>query len=129
MSWYEDQLKRKKWKDLSYEVKERDGFSCVLCGSEENLQVHHTYYDGAPWSVRTDSLLTLCDKCHEDVTIFQKHDGSTGAIQILRYMLATESKNTPEICDIASLTCDNPTKKYIHRLEVILNQRPGKLMT
>lgn len=42
----------------------RDGWQCVTCGSDENLEVDHirpTYVGG---SDEPDNLQTLCRKCH-----------------------------------------------------------------
>lgn len=49
---------------------ERDGYSCVKCGSKKKLHVHHV--DNLGWAVDRkkrnndiNNLQTLCYKCHE----------------------------------------------------------------
>ena len=48
---------------------QRDGFSCVRCGSVDNqLHVHHVYYDNEyknPWDYPDFLLVTICNDCHE----------------------------------------------------------------
>lgn len=57
----------------SYILK-RDGYKCVICGSRDNLHVHHI----VPVSVRPDhsehNLITLCIRCH-DRQAGQGHNG------------------------------------------------------
>ena len=52
-------------------VLKRDGFTCVKCGSHENLQVHHLwgYKENPELAIVDDNGVTLCKHCHE-----QYHD-------------------------------------------------------
>lgn len=61
-----------KWKEKRKKILERDGFHCIVCGSMENLEVHHKQYhvtpDGlkyAPWNYDDKFLVTICKKCHQ----------------------------------------------------------------
>jgi len=67
MSWYEDQLKDKRWKDRRMEILVRDRGRCVKCGTPHNLQVHHRKYISGrqPWEYPDKLLVTLCRTCHE----------------------------------------------------------------
>jgi len=64
-------LKNEKWKNYKKDEK------CALCGSTENLQLHHTFYvkDAfiKPWDYPKDSIVTLCSKCHMNVHFNKKH--------------------------------------------------------
>jgi len=63
-------LERQEWKDKSLEIKKRDGFQCQICLNKNvALQVHHKYYekDKNPWEYPNDTLITLCEFCHEKV--------------------------------------------------------------
>lgn len=62
---YSQFLQTTYWKNMSFKIKKRDGFKCTVCGSKENLQVHHTTYKhvGIEYKHKKD-LLTLCGKCH-----------------------------------------------------------------
>ncbi len=71
---YIEQLKTTNWQKKRLEVFNRDGFKCTACNSENNLQVHHKAYKygKAPWDYNLVNFVTLCDKCHEHVTIQKK---------------------------------------------------------
>jgi hypothetical protein len=52
-----------KWKKS---VKERDGFSCVKCGSKEYIHAHHivTFSGNTELRVDINNGITLCEFCH-----------------------------------------------------------------
>jgi 5-methylcytosine-specific restriction endonuclease McrA len=54
------------WKYISGEVRKRDGYKCVKCGSVRSLHVHHKVYvyGRMPWEYNEKYLETLCKKCH-----------------------------------------------------------------
>ena len=57
------------WRDISTEIMERDGFRCRLCGSTENLTVHHIVPRMYKHLVNFDidgemNLVTLCWEHH-----------------------------------------------------------------
>ena len=57
-----------RWAEVSQRVKERDG-CCQMCKSTKNLRAHHvTYVD----FYNPAYLITLCDKCHEQVHAITK---------------------------------------------------------
>jgi 5-methylcytosine-specific restriction endonuclease McrA len=58
-----------KWKNKRNEIFKRDSYKCTCCGADRNLVVHHTFYYKEvvnPWQYPSDSLLTLCRKCHDN---------------------------------------------------------------
>ncbi|WP_207915781.1 HNH endonuclease [Flavobacterium caseinilyticum] len=68
---YLEKLKSPKWQKKRLEILERDNFSCKCCGDfETSLHVHHTKYlaNTDPWEYENDSLITLCETCHAEVT-------------------------------------------------------------
>ena len=68
---YSEKLKDPRWQKKRLEILERDEFTCQSCGDEENqLHVHHLYYqfDFNPWEYENDNYITLCAKCHEEIT-------------------------------------------------------------
>lgn len=70
-SEYSQKLRDPRWQKLRLEVMQRDEFTCQYCfDSTTTLNVHHTYYDcGAdPWDYPPESLITLCEACHESET-------------------------------------------------------------
>lgn len=63
---YSDKLKDPRWQKKRLEILQRDEFTCRLCGdSESPLVVHHLKYEGEPWEVDNDYLITYCESCHE----------------------------------------------------------------
>jgi hypothetical protein len=72
---YFEKLKSPKWQKKRLEILERDDFSCQNCGdSESSLHVHHTKYiaNTDPWEYENDSLVTLCEICHTEITWLKK---------------------------------------------------------
>lgn len=66
MRTYAEKLKDPRWQKRRLEVLQRDGFKCLVCGTEtETLHVHHlAYFRGEPWDTPTSYLETLCWLCH-----------------------------------------------------------------
>lgn len=48
-------------------VRERDGHRCRVCGSANELHVHHIRYRSQGGDHSTSNLVTLCRWCHESV--------------------------------------------------------------
>lgn len=66
---YREEAKTVEWQRKSGEIKERDDYTCFLCGSKDKfVHVHHRYYDGRLhyWEYPDDSLVTLCEDCHAE---------------------------------------------------------------
>ena len=52
------------WQKLKTETLKRDGYKCVKCSCNKQLQVHHVYY--RKWyETKLSDLVTLCNSCHE----------------------------------------------------------------
>lgn len=45
-------------------VLKRDGYKCQMCGSKENLQIHHEILSKKYAPINIDNLVTLCKDCH-----------------------------------------------------------------
>ena len=64
-----DRRKVKNYMQWSYEVKERDGFTCVVCGStNRKLHSHHleSYRSNKELRTEVSNGVCLCDKCHKE---------------------------------------------------------------
>lgn len=61
------------WRRTAFLRKEIDGFQCVQCKSNQNLETHHWRYNLFAENVQRD-LITLCRQCHE--TMHQDISGS-----------------------------------------------------
>jgi len=61
-----------RWKQKRAEILTRDGHRCVICKSQQNLQIHHRQYHfvvrnnqyKAPWDYEDHLLISLCESCH-----------------------------------------------------------------
>lgn len=61
---YQEYLQTPHWKEVSAQCRERYDNRCAICGSTEDLNVHHWTYEHLgeekPWE-----LICLCQSCHE----------------------------------------------------------------
>lgn len=66
MIQYKDKLKDSRWLAKRQAVLARDSFRCVICGSNNGLNVHHSayIYGREPWEYDNKYLVTLCHECH-----------------------------------------------------------------
>lgn len=62
------------WAKISLRIRERDHFTCQICGANNNLMVHHKDWRGkrrgvptSEWNNKDDNLITLCHKCHNGI--------------------------------------------------------------
>jgi 5-methylcytosine-specific restriction endonuclease McrA len=72
---YRQKLRDPRWQKMRLRVFERDDWMCQRCFcDDESLQVHHTFYQYGldPWECPIDSLVTVCEHCHEVETEFQR---------------------------------------------------------
>ncbi len=53
------------YRELHRQALERDGWRCQVCGSMQNLQVHHLKLRSQSGSDVEQNLITLCTECHE----------------------------------------------------------------
>lgn len=72
---YREELKHPMWVKKRNVILKRDNHKCLLCGSENNLCVHHTKYitGNKAWEYPNSLLVTLCKDCHEKVHSNKKH--------------------------------------------------------
>ena len=74
---YSDLLKDPRWQKKRLQIMQRDNFQCQVCGDKKStLNVHHVEYGKTPWDVDDKGLITLCDKCHNEIH-------SVGSIEII----------------------------------------------
>jgi len=50
------------YRELHRQVLDRDNWQCQLCGSRNNLQVHHKEFRSHSGDDSEDNLITLCPK-------------------------------------------------------------------
>lgn len=61
---YLEYLKSERWRKLRNERLILDSFRCALCGSPDQLHVHHIYYPNEYGTENINDLITLCPTCH-----------------------------------------------------------------
>ena len=72
---YAEQVKDPRWQRKKNSILERDGYMCRNCGNDKNtLHVHHQYYEFGKniWDYPDESLITLCEDCHKEITQLDK---------------------------------------------------------
>jgi len=55
---------REPYEQLRKQVLRRDGWQCQVCGSRQNLQVHHKQRRSQQGDDGDLNLITLCVECH-----------------------------------------------------------------
>lgn len=74
---YKEQLSNGSWQEKRLQIFNRDNFSCTICGSKQNIQLHHKDYlpDIKPWEYPSDMLTTLCGKHHKEENPRERIEG------------------------------------------------------
>ncbi len=69
-SSYASLMSDPRWIQKSNEIKERDGYQCKCCKSDNSLSVHHLFYEYGmmPWEYPDYSMITVCVMCHAMLT-------------------------------------------------------------
>lgn len=63
---YTDFLCTPYWKAISERVKQKAGYRCQLCNSNNDLNVHHRTYENHGDEIsHMDDLICICNECHE----------------------------------------------------------------
>lgn len=60
---YQEYLKSDHWQKTRNKMLEHYNHTCVICGKQERLHVHHISYDRL-WQEDFDDLVVLCEDCH-----------------------------------------------------------------
>jgi len=112
MSTYSEKLRDPRWQKKRLEILERDGWQCKLCLSKEKtLHVHHLLYlkGSQPWDYDSNSLITLCEVCHQKEPEEVKRATSTLIGVVEAYGI--RSDEIDELSHIVSSILDRATDK------------------
>ena len=60
---YKEYLETDHWKKTRKRALHRAKYKCQLCGSKENLNVHHNTYENRGQE-KDEDLIVLCQECH-----------------------------------------------------------------
>ena len=58
------------YRELQQQILRRDGWRCQVCGSMQNLQVHHLKFPSRSGEDAEPNLITLCADCHHRVHLY-----------------------------------------------------------
>lgn len=77
--YIEDYINNKRYNGNYYVVIQRDKYKCAICGSIENLCVHHIdgYSEDMPQNSNANKMITLCRECHSNIHAGGKIDEDT----------------------------------------------------
>lgn len=95
-SKYAEKLRDPRWQKKRLEIMQRDEFTCQACDSKEKtLNVHHCYYKkGAdPWDYENESLVTLCEECHESEKVGRESAESDLLLILRQFGFLTDDLN------------------------------------
>lgn len=79
---------KKLWEETRKQVFQIYGKKCILCGSEEHIEVHHfdqTRSQNPARKYDTNNLVPLCNKCHN-------HNGVDNRFYVLRDRIIAKLK-------------------------------------
>jgi len=98
----EDYANKTRYNGNYYIVFKRDACKCRICGSIENLCVHHIdgYDENKPQNSNTNKMITLCRECHAKV---HRQDGFNISEDILESIDYYESNVTGIVTDALPL--------------------------
>jgi 5-methylcytosine-specific restriction endonuclease McrA len=83
---YKDYLETDHWKQLRKRKLRLSGYKCQICGSKEDLNVHHNTYENRGCE-KDEDLVVLCNECHK------KHHGITDGVNNNVKSLLQNSEN------------------------------------
>src|SRR5262245_3205341 len=109
MASYRQLLRDPRWQRRRLEIFQRDDWTCQRCGSmKRELHVHHQWYisGAAPWEVAGEGLLTLCARCHEEMTMSQRIMTADGPLDPVPILSARQDRRI-DVHQLSSAQGDN----------------------
>ena len=102
----EDYVNNKRYSGNYYIVIQRDRYKCSICGSIENLCVHHIdgYDENKPENNNVNKMITLCRKCHSNI-----HSGQCIDEDLLDAIEYNSNKMLP--CNMNVTKCNDNKEK------------------
>lgn len=85
---YNKYIETDEWHERSEQRKILDGYKCVICKSDKNLDVHHITYDRKGHEDIRHDLVTLCHDCH-----MKLHEEIKYAEEINKKIRETDKEN------------------------------------
>lgn len=116
---YQAYLKSAAWKAIRKTVIARDKKTCRKCGSKKYLVVHHTCYPEVLGMEDLDTLITLCEDCHNIM-----HGGSPRNSKKRRKWWSSSKKKKASVYETFTTVAD--IQAEIDRLTEQVNANPYK---
>jgi 5-methylcytosine-specific restriction endonuclease McrA len=60
-------LEAEGYKQLRFQILERDGWHCQQCGRRDQLQIHHIVRRSHSGADCEENLIVLCSECHRSI--------------------------------------------------------------
>lgn len=101
---YYEYLKSNRWRVLRTRRLVLDDFRCALCGSANQLHVHHIYYPVEYGTENINDLITLCQTCHGLIEKLKKEGRYSGKWKICDFEMycIVRAESKMEICDFVN---------------------------
>lgn len=122
--YIEDYMNKKRYGGNYYVVINRDKFKCAICGSIENLCVHHIdgYDENKPENNAENKMITLCRKCHSNI-----HSQGAIPIDILeRIGYSNESNVTSNVTCNTEIEIDIEKDKELDKEKDKRSAKPAR---
>lgn len=71
--WLGNAENNEEWRELKEQIKAERGAKCELCGSKENLDLHHLKARRYGGKAVKENLQLLCRSCHAETATFGAH--------------------------------------------------------
>ena len=100
----EDYINNKRYNGNYYLVFKRDKMCCAICGSKENLCVHHIdgFDENKPENNNENKMITLCRECHSNI-----HSGNLSIPEeVLNSIDYYESNESNNFCNTLVTNCN-----------------------
>jgi len=112
---YKEQIKDGRWQRKRLEIMQRDDFKCNICNEVNKLHVHHLYYkpNAKIWEYDNETLVTVCDNCHE---LLHKELGKISGL--IAFKMLRSNIDILELYDVDNLEwlSENIKSKEIERI-------------
>jgi len=85
------------WSEKRDEIKRRDGNQCVLCGSQDRVEIHHIRKHKGNNKHVQERMIALCASCHRKV----RNPQSEVSRQFARIYLRTGEPDEAKVCAVS----------------------------
>lgn len=119
---YSKYLESDNWKKIREQVLQRDNHKCTVCGTTDNLVIHHISYDNIG-NEKIEDLITVCEKCHNEIHSTRGWNKSKNKVTKKEIDKMIEDKNIDinklyQYCRVTNIiNAQGQVQTYGHKLE------------